>query len=77
MINGTCVTPQKSPRTVHKQGTYSAVLSQTGSSLEVAVLACMSGIRWICPQINTIQDSFLKGVMLIHCAITNLSRGRG
>lgn len=40
-----CVAPQKSPRTVHKKGPYSAVLSQTGSSLEVAVLACMSGIR--------------------------------
>lgn len=57
-------------------GIYSAGLSQTSSSLEIAVLACVSGIRWICPQINTTLGGFLKGVMLIHCAIRNLSRGR-
>lgn len=68
-----CHTPEESQ---DNQGTYSAVLSQTGSSLEVAVLTCMSRIRWICPQINKTQDGFLKGVMLIHSAVTNPSRGK-
>lgn len=68
--------PRRVPGLFTKRGRILLSSSQTGSSLEVAVLACMSGIRWICPQINRTRDGFLKGVMLIHCAIKNLSRGR-
>lgn len=68
--------PRRVPGLYTKKGPYSAVLSQTGSPLVVAVLASLSGIRWICPQINRTQDGFLKGVMVIHCVKKNLSRGR-
>lgn len=75
-VTGLMSQPTRVPGPFPTRGCVLLSSPKPGSSLGAAVLACVSGIRWICPQINTARDGFLKGVMLIHCAIKNPSRGR-